>query len=57
MTLPPELRQHMQFRHGDYVLYLLVGDVLRVTRVRPDMVLRGEFITNDQPRSGEVKNG
>jgi hypothetical protein len=55
LTLPPELRGHMQFHHGDYVLYLLVGDVLRVTRVRPDMVLRGEFVTNDQPRASEGK--
>jgi len=43
VTLPPKLRERMGFVHGDYVVYLLVGDVLRVRRVTPGMVLKGEF--------------
>jgi antitoxin component of MazEF toxin-antitoxin module len=55
ITLPPRLRERMGFVHGDYVVYLLVGDVLRVRKVTPKMILQGEFFDGAQKSASEAK--
>jgi len=55
LTMPPDLREKMGFVHGDYAIFLLVGDVLRVRRVTPGMVLKGEFFEPDKLLLSEGK--
>jgi hypothetical protein len=55
ITLPPDLRERMGFVHGDYAIMLLIGDVLRLRRVTPGMVLKGEFWEQDKPKEPEKK--
>jgi bifunctional DNA-binding transcriptional regulator/antitoxin component of YhaV-PrlF toxin-antitoxin module len=43
ITLPPEVRQRLGLVPGDYLMYLLVGDVLRVRKIHPRLILAGEF--------------
>lgn len=57
ITLPPKLRERLGMVHGDYVVYLLVGDVLRVRKVTPGMVLKGEFFAAENRSVSEGKNG
>jgi hypothetical protein len=55
LTVPPPLREKMGFLHGDYVVYVLIGDVLRLRRVTPGMVLKGEFWEGDKPKETVTK--
>ena len=56
ITVPPDLREKMGFVHGDYCIFLLIGDVLRLRRVTPGMVLKGEFWEPEKPKASEGKN-
>lgn len=56
ITIPPDLRNRMGFVHGDYAIMLLIGDVLRIRRVTPGMVLKGEFWQAEEEKVSEEKS-
>lgn len=55
ITVPPPLRRKFKMRHGDYVIWLVVGDVMRCRVVRPEMILRGEFWEGKETKTSEAK--
>ena len=55
VTMPPQVRRKLKFRHGDYVIWLIVGDVVRLRKVTSDMVLKGEFFDADKPKETVTK--
>jgi bifunctional DNA-binding transcriptional regulator/antitoxin component of YhaV-PrlF toxin-antitoxin module len=55
VTVPPQVRRKLNFHHGDYVIWLIVGDVVRLRKITSDMVLKGEFWEGDKPKETVTK--